>query len=123
MTDFCLVYKESRVIQSLQDRIDALKAENAELEKPRHERKYFLPEHELLLAKMVPPDDGTIPAADTDLGETLPTLADLTQSSAEVTGNIFAQMMLAGFINLYDNMDRLNKENQFPIPGNVATSR
>ena len=49
-------------------------------------------------------------------GDQLPSLADLTQPISDITGSVFAQMMLAGFINLHKNFERLNKENQFPIP-------
>jgi hypothetical protein len=116
---------EQRVIDSLQARIDDLTAENAKLEKPRTERKYFLEEHQALLAKMVPPDDDSTTAAVSSdgLGDELPVLADLTDCGAAVTGKIFAQMMVSGFINLLANMDRLNKENQFPIPdGDTGTN-
>ena len=79
-------------------------------------RKYFTEEHERMLNRMVPPADADGNAsADTSLDK-LPTLADATAPATELSGVLFAQLLVGGFFNLYANLDRLNKENEFPIP-------
>ena len=48
--------------------------------------------------------------------EKLPTLYDLTMPSERVDGNIFTQLVLAGYIQIVKNKQHLNKTNVFPIP-------
>ena len=77
-------------------------------------RKYFTEDHERMLNRMVPPVNAD---AGPEQGlDTLPALADTTAEATELTGALFAQLLVGGFFNLYANMDRLNKENEFPIP-------
>ena len=44
--------------------------------------------------------------------------AGSTFSGSALDGKKLAQLLVGGFLNLQDNMDRLNKENEFPIPDN-----
>jgi dihydroxyacetone kinase-like predicted kinase len=86
------------------------------------ERKYFTEAHERMLNKMVPPDDETNAEQNAQM-ETVPVLADLTKMTDTIDGSQFTQLMVAGYLNLQENMDRLNKENEFPIPdGDTGTN-
>jgi hypothetical protein len=86
------------------------------------ERKYFREEHERMLNKMVPPDDEENASKNKEM-DTIPVLANLKEMGDTLDGKQFTQLMLAGYLNLQDNMERLNKENEFPIPdGDTGTN-
>jgi fatty acid-binding protein DegV len=88
------------------------------------ERKYFLEEHERMVNRMVPPagEDGEAAVSPAAL-ESLPSLADATAAAATLEGKLMAQLLVGGFVHLNGNMDRLNKENEFPIPdGDTGTN-
>jgi len=88
---------------------------------PKVESKYFLPTHQARFAKMIPPAD----AMGNEGGDfdTIPVMADLTKMGGQIDGKSFAQLVFAGYISLETNMNRLNKENEFPIPdGDTGTN-
>eukprot|EP01047_Picozoa_sp_COSAG01_P013276 COSAG01_NODE_618_length_14800_cov_11.772396_7_plen_987_part_00 len=87
-------------------------------------RKYFTVQDEAMFSRMVPPGGDSAGSADVDaaLKVMLP-VTDANDDHADggieaVTGKLFAQLLLAGFFNLLAHKERLNKENEFPIPDN-----
>jgi hypothetical protein len=89
---------------------------------PKARCKYFLPEHQRRFAKMIPPADAMGNEGTADL-QKIPAIADLSKMGGQIDGKQFAQLVFAGYINLQRNMNRLNKENEFPIPdGDTGTN-
>ena len=81
---------------------------------PGWRRKYFTVEHEKMWSKMLPPvqEGGKSAVVSNASLDQVPTLADCSKIGAEIDGAQFAQLMVAGYLHLLDNMDRLNKENE-----------